>query len=644
MKRRRRPLAFWSVVLAMATVIGLGGCAGVRPAAPRWEAVSYDTRGVDSLLTHSGRTVAAEIVALQTGADDGRGRARLQGYLEPFSTTLPGMIATTDGDSAAWRDLRDDFPPNAPAPAWVGLLREGRLQVVYTGATVRIFAPGATAEDAWREYGPIVRLVLDHLGHAHRLEIYAFTNDYAARQLRLCLSPRVISRRDLASKQTPLNLPSLQAFLASGAVPEALEIGHDGGLRLYGRRGAPATLAGKPLELADLAAAYRAVFWCGEDQAYVSLDGHEDRRFAKVNFGGSLANTRLGQTALQADRTFKAIGAGLDPNTLKPVLGRIRAKVPDFLPASALAMADKPAALAEYRYWFYPDSLAVVTDGSLGAVANCRFVADVERREGSDTPPSPALDVMAGLNRHHDDFAAVLPVYTELENAGRLLLLMSWLKTADAARETDLAGLLAVDLPPLETPRKVPRVLSATTTCRPDQVRVFAFAAAVGAASPSLDDAGLLKLGEKCFAALPESCFAVKRDAGAAKAAAADLSREIKLEQARLRDLEGDIDRSLRRRSDPEAHEKLVAQYNARVDALDARSRKYESLIAAPKGARPTLRRFVVSGGIDLALGAHLRVRQEPDAFQVRTIRELESRWEQAGAVSTWGEWVRSEF
>ena len=79
---------------------------------------------------------------------------------------------------------------------------------------------------------------------------------------------------------------------------QAIEILRDGSFYLYGKKEAPPTLAGMPMTLSDLAVAYRAVFWPGYSEPYISLDKHEDNRFAKVNFGGLLKDTRIGKLVL----------------------------------------------------------------------------------------------------------------------------------------------------------------------------------------------------------------------------------------------------------------------------------------------------------------------------------------------------------
>lgn len=622
--------------LGLGVVLLLAGCAG----SPRVQVINYGTQDVDSVLTHSGRSVATELADLQAQPLDSSRKGLLQSYLEPYSSLLLDA-------ASSWRDLRDDFPANEAAPAWVALLREGRFQVAYGDHTVRVFAPGPDAAAALQAIRPILRLVMEHVlpGINPRIEVFAFANAYETRQLTLGLKPLVVSRDDLTDAAAPLNLAGLQRFLATGAVLEAVEVDEANRLYLYGSRGKSA-----PLELADLAAAYRAVFWCGDDEPYVSLDRHEDHRFAKVNFGGSLQDTRLGEVVLQADRSFKALSVGLDPNTLKPIVGRIRTRVPEFLPASASALADKPAGLAEYHYWLYPDSVSVVTDGTIGAVESCRFLADVERLGEHEVPAS-----LADFNRRYDLYRGVLPVYADLENVGRLLALMTWLKESGAARRVDLASLLAVELPARTTPRKVPRILAATSyrgpasSCRPslpgfrERVKIFAFPEATVTAAPDIDAAALLKLGESSFKSLPDSCFAVKRGGRQAQKIA-ELNQAITLEERRLRDMETEIDRGLRRRSDPAAHEKLVAQYNARVAALDAKTDQCNALVAAQTESNFVLRKVLsIVGGVELSLRAFRSPLSRPDAPRLRTLRELRPLWQPADGVSAYKEWVRSE-
>jgi len=50
----------------------------------------------------------------------------------------------------------------------------------------------------------------------------------------------------------------------------------------------------KPVELAELAVAYRAVFHAGDNEAFISLDPHKAPTKVTVNLGGFLENTRIG--------------------------------------------------------------------------------------------------------------------------------------------------------------------------------------------------------------------------------------------------------------------------------------------------------------------------------------------------------------
>jgi hypothetical protein len=251
------------------------------------------------------------------------------------------------------------------------------------------------------------------------------------------------------------------------------------GLTLYGCASAKQTLDGKPVELADLAVAYRAVFHAGDNEAFISLDPHKDPTKVTVNFGGFLENTRIGSVVLKADKRFKTITSGLDPNTFLDRRAYTRTHVPSFLSSAERDLLNGDTALTDKwigtRFWYYPDTVGVDSDleYEYAVITNPRFTADAERsREDFASPEEfnqkknetllPSIrDNIADLNRNYIEYARAFPEIAELQQVARLMGICSWLSKA-APSYLDCDDLLAVQLPACETESERTQLLAAT--------------------------------------------------------------------------------------------------------------------------------------------------------------------------------------
>ena len=163
-----------------------------------------------------------------------------------------------------------------------------------------------------------------------------------------------------------MDLDALVAFFAEGPEIQGAALNKDQGLILYGSEGPKQTLAGHPMELSDLAVAYRAVFHAGDNKAFISLDPNKDPTKVTVNFGGFLENTRLGSVVLEADKRFKTITSGLDPNSFHDLRNYTRNHVPSFLSgAERDLLSGEQSANGQWigtRFWYYPDTIGVDSD------------------------------------------------------------------------------------------------------------------------------------------------------------------------------------------------------------------------------------------------------------------------------------------
>ena len=181
---------------------------------------------------------------------------------------------------------------------------------------------------------------------------------------------------------------------------------------------------------------------------------------------------------LEADKRFKTITSGLDPNTYNDVRSETRKHVPDFLTVGERDMfaAGHNKDWVKTRFWFYPDSIEVQTDKTkhFARIINPRFLADAERSRDDFSSSAefekkkkalllPAIRKnIDDLNSRFDYYANAFPEYLELVTVGRLMAVCSWLYKA-GPRWLDLDALLAVELPALTTERERTQLIAAAT-------------------------------------------------------------------------------------------------------------------------------------------------------------------------------------
>ncbi|MDP2323501.1 MAG: hypothetical protein Q8N51_05670, partial [Gammaproteobacteria bacterium] len=567
MNRLRRTGAIFATLSLIMYLIACSS-SGARSRAHLVVDYTRDADSAMSTITHSGATVAEVVRELRGNpADDGL-RALLQPYLAPMSRAL-AMCPVSGDTNRAWKDLQTDLAARnqdtpASRPAWRDLLDEGRYRVYFDADGVRLFAPGADAGAAFRDSWPLLRFPVrflrdSGLSRCTTVELFAYTNTYENLALTVVPKAHLIDATSLttASGLKPLNLNALDDFLRAGTAPQAIEVTDDNKFYLYGRQGETATLASTPLSVADLAVAYRAVFWSGWNEPYISLDKHEDNRYAKVNFGGLLTDTRIGQVVLDADRYFKTLSTGLDPFERRDIADHIRSRVPQFLPADVVELLDQKTGSSEYRYWFYPDSLRVVTDSGIGVVSSPRFLADVERQDGPKSMSVGQRQSIDDLNRRYHMYSQAVPTYAELDHVGSLLALVYWLRETRADQRVDLASLLSVELPAWQTERATDKLMAVNSYCGPvahlrrdspgflPRTRVFDFSKKLSTRSPKDSDDALLDFGAQCFNNLSPSAYMMSADLSSGQRIDA-LKAELDRDQAALKRLEQEIDSAAR--------------------------------------------------------------------------------------------------
>ena len=245
---------------------------------PQSIAVSYKGLVDIKQITQEGATVGA---TLARGVHDRYERGQLQPFLEKYSNLLPDAVITAQGAPSNFPHINilDELPKDGPVPAWAALLKGGELVVTDDGdGKASVYAPGENSLQAFNKNYGVLRHVLQTLlpedGRPLQVRTYSFTNDYGNCQIRVSLDPFLTSRTNFGPPpgKAPLNLEALSQFFQQNAQLQGGAIDASNNLILVGKKGTAPTLSGQPVELSDLAAAYRAVFHSGDNLPFISLD------------------------------------------------------------------------------------------------------------------------------------------------------------------------------------------------------------------------------------------------------------------------------------------------------------------------------------------------------------------------------------
>jgi hypothetical protein len=448
-----------------------------------WVTISYSGLIDYSVLTHSGETVREVINKIPDYSDEIKGL--VQPYLEPYSELCHQvLLASTNNDNVNLINILDNYPIGSNQPAWVSLFREGHYQLYYNKKIIRIFIKGKNPELSYNQNYSVIRhpindILASESTNIQKIEVYVFSNNYSTCELRLNTIPYILYSKDLSNpanqnvflspKHKSINLEGLKYFFEQNVILEAIEIDDKNNLYLYGRKAdKKQTLSNNPISLSDFAVIYRSIFHCGNNSPYISLDNHEDNRYAKVNFGGLLENTFVGNVVLEADKLFKTLSTGLDPNTHELIKSNITNSVPNFMTEDERNLQENFGDdHMQIRYWFYPDSIITVTDGSIGAVQKYQFLADIERMDAKISVGNAVRKTIDHLNNNYKQYEKACLTFEELSNVGRLMALVNWLKYMRLDNRIELDDLLSVMIPACTTPIKTKKMLAITAIAYP---------------------------------------------------------------------------------------------------------------------------------------------------------------------------------
>lgn len=408
-------------------------------------------------------------------------QSQVEPFLEPYAFLLEDALETVSPEKRKdLIDVGDLFPAGQPQPAWADLVRTRRFFVLSDGRSyARIFAPAATSQEAYSKNYSVLRHVLGWLWDSTKtqwdVDVYAYQNDLINQVLKLDTTAYAVKVNSIpppATNTTPIDLQSISDFLRSRNTLEGAYLNDEGTLVLYGSKGtSEPQLDNEPIELADLAVAYRAVYYAGHGDAYISLDPSPYPEQVNVNFGGRLADTRMGWVVLRSDMRFKTLSDGFDAASGEDRTAAIRKLLPDFkTQAERELQGPRADTIAEYtRYWFSPDGqkliIATNADKKFMKITSPRFTGNAVREDpalgnivgSAQETPAATRNTLDHLNRNYNAFAGMFPELRELDEVGRFLALFTWLKERNT--NLDLDSLLAVTLPECRTPRQKPQML-----------------------------------------------------------------------------------------------------------------------------------------------------------------------------------------
>lgn len=600
--------------------------------APAWVKISYGDLVDRGTVTHSGQTVGNRLdeIAKSNRTLSESGFSDLQPYLEPFSFVCNDIVsAARPLDLKPYVNVVADYPSGARQPAWAALFREGHYQLFVGDGRARLFLKGENSARLFDQLQGVIRHPLKEVLEAAgtdkmTVEVYAFINDYTSRTISLDINPYVvdISHNQLVSGKKGLPLAGLAEFFNKGVTLEAAEIDDNGEFYLYGSPSSRQTVAGRPQSLEDFAVVYRSTFHHGGNAPYISLDRHEDNRYAKVNFGGFLEDTRVGSVVLEADKLFKTMSTGLDPNTRAYIKGKIQITVPDFVTEDERSQRDGEKGSMQIRYWFYPDKIQTVTDGRIGAVKSCQFLAEAERMDQKLTLGRAQRETIDHLNNYFGQYAQAFSTYQELNNVGRMMAIVNWLQQSDIITQVDLDALLSVELSAFNTQRRTKKLLAVTAPSYSDigpeggsdvRQKVYCLDSLLEGMNASISDKGMLDVASERFSK-------IKRSENVAQA------RIVKM-QAKLKSLGSTIERG--RMTLDRANEYEINRFNAMVEEYNSLKAIYNDAVDSYNQSIRRLRsvgyqsHYLVSvgGGINLRPKDFAKPIRMPDSPLIQRIR-----------------------
>lgn len=619
-----------------------------RVKSSNWVTIDYSGLVNNSTITHSGKTVGQIIRKIPTYTDDLKGQ--VQQYLEPYSILCHDvLLSSSQPDTLPLINILSHYPIGSEQPTWASLFREGHYQLYYNNHLIRVFIKGSNAEESFNKYQPIIRHpirdVLESKNTSIKnLEVYVFSNDYAKTEIRLNTVPVIIDMNslDLSPSRKSIDLTSLEEFLSNDVILEAVEVDHNNSLYFYGVVADQQTMAGAPVSLSDFAVIYRSIFHYGNNAPYISLDNHEDNRYAKVNFGGHFENTRPGSVVLEADKLFKALSTGLDPNTHNLIKTRITNSVPQFLTEDERnLLEDLDEGHTQIRYWFYPDSIGTVTDGSIGVILKNQFLADIERMDKNVSPGNAVRKTINHLNNYYNQYEAADQTFQELSTVGRIMALINWLKGMNIEDKIELDELLSVKLPAFITPKNTKKMLAVTATAFPsnsNQYSLAGFGNSFLNANNVRSYSKVYYLSELLDKYAPTTTDEFFLEVAGDYFSNLDINELAPVEYIKLKKSLESIEREI------DQKERTLNRYSSRdVNNFNILVNQQNELVKQMNNMKLQTRGITsIGGGINLRPSEFKRISRNKNSPKLREISKIKSKIKIVGKIAKSGNWIRS--
>ena len=630
-----------------------------------WITISYGDLIDKGILTHNGKSVGQIISKIPQYDDEYKGLA--QPYLEPFSILCHDVLLSVNGiNTPPLVNILFHYPVGSEQPAWAALFREGHYQLYYNHQLIRVFIKGTDVRNNLEKHRSVVRHAIRDVINSSdtsikKIEVYVFSNDYASTEIKLNTTPTVftVDEFDLSPRRKSIDLSSIENFLSEGIIMEAVEVDSNNDLYFYGRRASGQTLAGSPVSLSDIAVIYRSIFHYGNNSPYISLDNHEDNRYAKVNFGGHLGNTHAGYVVLEADKLFKTLSTGVDPNTHKLVKSNITKSVPGFLTEDERQLlVDSGTGHVQIRYWFYPDEIGTITDGSIGAVLSYQFLADVERMDTPISVDSAVRETIDHLNNNFNQYENAFPTFKELSTAGRIMALIMWLEGMGMIDRIELDDFLSVKIPAFTTPDKTKKMLAVTAISYPkyfdlsvhnvkNYSKVYYISNLLDRQNKDTSDKDFLKIAGDYSSQLDISKYALPRynelQSNIVKCDSLIKDNEEKIES--LKESIKHSEYSLNRYSSSslDQHNWLVDEYNTLLLKHESNIDECNLLIKQLNSMNIVSRVITsVGGGINLRPKSFKRISRSKSSPQIKEIARIKGQLRPIGKIAKVENWIRS--
>jgi phage FluMu protein Com len=178
---------------------------------PKWITIGYADLLDPQAIIRTGQDLKTAL-----GNPDLKGA--LQPFIDQYSFLLQHSFEMISGsDRLPHNSVIDAYPVGSAQPAWVAILRGGRIQLTADNQNhTRVFLLGDDPEKSYQDNYSVIRHCLNALtpsdGSPLNVDVFAYRNDYASSELRLNLNPYSISAASFPAKGVPLDLAGLAAF------------------------------------------------------------------------------------------------------------------------------------------------------------------------------------------------------------------------------------------------------------------------------------------------------------------------------------------------------------------------------------------------------------------------------------------------